>query len=43
MIIDDGDDFLAFLVFIARVANAIAPFLADLPQRKHHNPWKNKK
>src|SRR5712691_3371861 len=30
MVVDDGDDFLALLVFVARVANPIAPFLATV-------------
>ena len=30
MIVDDGDDFLALLVLVARVANAIVPFLATV-------------
>ena len=30
MVVNDGDDFVAFLVFMARVANAIAPFLATV-------------
>ena len=30
MVVGDGDDFLAFLVFVARVANAIPPFLATV-------------
>ena len=30
MIVDDGNDFLALLMFVARVANAIAPFLATV-------------
>src|SRR6266700_4168361 len=30
MIVDDGDDFLALLVFVAREADAIAPFLATV-------------
>ena len=30
MVVDDRDDLLAFLVFIARVANAIPPFLATV-------------
>src|SRR5215510_10797818 len=30
MIIGDGNDLLALLVFVARVANAIAPFLATV-------------
>ena len=28
MIVDDGNDFLALLMFVARVTNSIAPFLA---------------
>jgi hypothetical protein len=31
MVIDNSDDLLAFLVFVARVANPIAPFLAKSP------------
>jgi hypothetical protein len=30
MIVDDGDDFLPFLMFVARVANPIAPFFATV-------------
>src|SRR5436853_573590 len=30
IVVDDRDDFLAFLVFIARVGNPIAPFLATV-------------
>src|SRR5262249_17468610 len=30
MVVGHGDDLLAFLVFMARVANAIAPFLATV-------------
>src|SRR2546426_8493482 len=30
MIVDDGNDLLALLVFVARVANAIPPFLATV-------------
>src|SRR6266436_708627 len=30
MVVDDGDDLLPFLVFVARVANAIAPFFATV-------------
>src|SRR5215510_1832082 len=30
MVVNNGDDFVAFLVFMARVANAIAPFLATV-------------
>src|SRR5215471_11598318 len=30
MIVDDGNDFLALLMFVARVAHAIAPFLATV-------------
>jgi hypothetical protein len=28
--VDDGNDFLALLMFVARVANPIAPFLATV-------------
>src|SRR5882672_11395995 len=30
MVVDDGDDFLALLVFMPRVPNAIPPFLATV-------------
>jgi hypothetical protein len=30
MVVGHGDDLLSFLVFVARVANAIAPFLATV-------------
>src|SRR5215510_13654996 len=30
MIVDDGNDFLALLMFVARVTNPIAPFLATV-------------
>jgi hypothetical protein len=30
MIVDDGDDFLPLLMFVARVANPIAPFFATV-------------
>src|SRR5215467_13595546 len=30
MIVDDRDDFLALLVFVPRIPNAIAPFLATV-------------
>jgi hypothetical protein len=30
MIVDDGNDLLALLVLVARIANAIAPFLATV-------------
>jgi hypothetical protein len=30
MVIRDGDDFLAFLVLVARVANPITPFFATV-------------
>ena len=30
MIVDDGNDFLALLMFVARVTNSIAPFLATV-------------
>src|SRR5262247_1779594 len=30
MIVDDGNDLVALLMFVARVANAIAPFLATV-------------
>jgi hypothetical protein len=30
MSVDDGDDFLALLVFVPRVANPIPPFLATV-------------
>src|SRR6266545_7401902 len=30
MVVDNSDDLLAFLVLVARVANAIAPFLATV-------------
>src|SRR5215475_11996702 len=30
MIVDDGNDLIALLMFVARVANAIAPFLATV-------------
>jgi len=30
MIVDDGNDLVALLMFVARVANPIAPFLATV-------------
>ncbi len=30
MVVDDGDDFLALLVLVAGIADAIAPFLATV-------------
>src|SRR5919197_2790210 len=36
MIIGDGNDLLALLVFVARVANAIAPFLATVCGSRRH-------
>ena len=30
MMVDDGNDFLALLLFVARVAHPIAPFLATV-------------
>src|SRR5216683_3890064 len=30
MVVDDGDDFLALLVLVAGIANAIPPFLATV-------------
>jgi hypothetical protein len=30
MLVDDGDDFLPLLMFVARVPDAIAPFLATV-------------